>query len=194
MIMALFMKKLFGKLINFFRTDTPKVWKDIEYFNPNWKSRIKEMSKFINPGAVIIDLGCGEMWLKEFITKEERYIPVDYVARDENTIVCDFNKYEYPDAKADTAFVSGCLEYVKDVEWFIRNICLSHQYCILSYCLIEDISNINERVNKTWVNHLSESQINELFIKNGFKLVNKVHASNSLFVFKKNRFFVEEKV
>lgn len=164
-----------------------KHWKDIEYFDSKWKNRIKLMSEYIDEGSKILDLGCGKMWLKEFITEKESYIPVDYVFRGEETIVCDFNMYQYPVVIADTAFVSGCLEYVKDYKWFITEICKQHEKCILSYCTIEYFPENKMRKNLTWNNHLSKEDILMLFKENNFNLVNEklTETNNQLFVFEK---------
>lgn len=185
MIMERFMKKLVGELIKFFKYKPKKNWQDIEYFNPDWKGRIENMSKFVTKGSTLVDLGCGKMWLKEFVTKEEVYIPVDYIKRSNDTIVCDFNKHQYPKVNADTAFISGCLEYILDYKWFVAKLGANHKKCILSYCLIENFPDKSQRIKKTWVNHLNETQICNLFKKNGFKLVNKVSSSNTIFVFEK---------
>jgi hypothetical protein len=171
--------------LNYFRKNKTISWKNIEYFDPNWKKRIKDMSEFIDSGSTIIDLGCGEMWLKEFITGNEVYIPVDYKSRGDGTVVCDFNKYEYPRIDADVAFVSGCLEYIKDYEWFIENICINQKKCILSYCTIEDFPQIPQRTEFTWVNHLSEFQIIKLFEKYSFKLVDKRYGYSTFYIMEK---------
>ena len=185
MIMVIYMKKLIGRVAKFVGYRSKKQWKDIEYFNPQWKERISQMSQFIDSGESVTDLGCGQMWLKEDLDKTSKYIPVDYISRGEGTIICDFNNKEYPKIRSDIAFSSGCLEYIKDYDWFISQISDYHDKCILSYCTVESFPNVDERRQKTWVNDLSDVDIIELFKKNGFELKEKIPQLNTIFVFEK---------
>ena len=169
-------KKIFSK---------PQKWQDIEYFDARWKQRIALMAGFIAENKTVLDLGCGKMWLQEFLPKNCTYLPVDYVARTENTIVCDFNRHEFPVQKADIAFVSGCLEYVVDAKWFIQKITNQVDSCIISYCTTDFFPNIAEREERTWVNHFSEKEVIALFEENGFGMKNKImtDTNNQIFVF-----------
>ena len=134
MIMGLSVRKLIGW---FYKTNE---WKKIEYFDESWKKRIFQMSKYITPSDSIVDYGCGKMWLKEYLQTSNIYSGVDYQKRDEETIVCDFNKKEFPNKNSTVAFVSGCLEYVEDPKWFLNNIASYHNKCIISYCCMDNFS------------------------------------------------------
>ena len=147
-----------------------RTWINIEYFDPSWTKRIKEMSKYIQPGKSIIDLGCGKMWLKQYL-KDNKYFPVDYTDRGEGTIICDFNTGEFPEINADVAFISGALEYVEDPDWFISNVSKRCSECVISYCTIEDYPDVKFRNKQGWVNSYSNQEIIDLFAKFGFKLV-----------------------
>lgn len=162
-------------------------WTQIEYFNPEWKNRIRVMSQYIGSTDSVIDLGCGQMWLKEFLSSSNRYTGVDYQQRDDKTIVCDFNKHEFPKVSADVYFVSGCLEYIKDHETFIEKIAAGCKRCVISYCCIEDFSDIALRRQRAWVNDLGREQLVELFVSKGmvFTCENKTLTNNSIFVFDK---------
>jgi SAM-dependent methyltransferase len=49
------------------------------------------------------------------------YIGIDFVKRSDKTIICDFNKFEFPDVRdADIVFVMGCYEWVRDGRWLLR--------------------------------------------------------------------------
>lgn len=182
--MVIFMKKWIGKFQNKLLKKNVQ-WNEIEYFNPKWKKRIKDMSIFIEDGDSVLDLGCGEMWLREYLNESNKYFGVDYKERGENTIVCDFNKNEYPNIKADVAFISGCLEYIKDYEWFISKLSQSHSKIIISYCTLEEYSNIKDREAKAWVNHLKEEELLSLINSKGFELIHKETGYSTFFVFKK---------
>lgn len=161
-------------------------WKNIEYFNPEWKERIKTMSELLPPGTnSIADLGCGLMWLKEFISKDIKYIGVDYTSRDGETIICDFNKKQFPNLTTDIAFVSGCLEYVNDATWFVKKIAENARGCIISYCVFEEFNDQKFRDQRTWVNSFTEQEIVNLFTMEGFVLKKKLDTKNRIFYFEK---------
>ena len=177
------MKKLIKKCL--FAIGIGRQWQNIEYFDESWRRRIKQMSQYIESGEGVVDLGCGKMWLREYLNGNP-YVPVDYISRDGVSTVADFNKYEYPETGMPVAFVSGTLEYVIDYEWFVKQIALSSRKCILSYCTVEDYPDMAFRKKKTWKNHLSESQVLDLFEKNGMKLQHRDGCSkNRIFVFVK---------
>lgn len=140
----------------------PVNWKDIEYFDQTWKNRIRQMAVFVPPNCSVLDLGCGEMWLREFLTNCV-YIPVDYQARGPETIVCDFNHGEFPDKHADVSFVSGCLEYIEDPPWFIGQIAAHSHACVISYCSIEHFDDPAERAALAWKNSFDAKELISLF-------------------------------
>ena len=72
MIMGAYRKRLIGRLFNFLN-NKKKSWKEIEYFNPQWKERIIRMYEHIKDANSIVDYGCGEMWLKELNEFEIAY-------------------------------------------------------------------------------------------------------------------------
>lgn len=160
----------------------------MEYFDPAWKQRIELMASLIPvESKSVMDLGCGKMWLKAFLPEAVDYIPVDYTDRGAGTIVCDFNQGEFPPHQADTAFISGCLEYVHDYRAFIRLITQHNQHAILSYCSTNYISSQRRRFKQNWVNDLSEADIIRLFEAQNFSLKKLISQENSIFLFKKNQ-------
>lgn len=164
-----------------------KKWQDVEYFDNRWKERIKQMSAFIEPNKKVLDLGCGQMWLKEYLPPNCLYVPVDYILRSNNCIVADFNKKEFPRITTDIAFISGCLEYIKDYTWFIRCVTQCSEQVIISYCTTNEFPAKTIRKRYHWVNHLSAEKLIALFISVGFKLETqaKTNDKNHLFFFTK---------
>lgn len=144
------------------------------------------MASFISPSDSVIDLGCGKMWLRSHLNGNA-YYAVDYKQRDDNTVVADFNKHEFPNLVADVAFISGALEYVEDCEWFVRQVCSCSKRCIVSYCTTEYYPVLSKRTLKAWKSHLSRSALLELFAKNGMRLEaeSTAVAQNPIFVFSK---------
>jgi len=185
------MRHLYNKFISRLgftvRAEAFREWKDIEYFDKTWKNRIRLMASFLPEKVSVLDLGCGEMWLKG-IGEFSEYIPVDYCDRGPGTQVCDFNNGEFPAAKADYAFVSGCLEYVKDADWFVRKISEACDACVISYCTTDYTPSIDVRNERCWVNSFSRGDIIRLFQTVDMCLVQEtIHEpGNNIFMFKKS--------
>ena len=85
---------------------------------------------------------------EQFLPSGCTYYAVDYKKRGEKSIVCDFNKYEFPIIKVDLCFVSGCLEYIEDYKWFIKEISKISNACVISYCTIENFQTLLKEKEK----------------------------------------------
>ena len=159
-------------------------WEKNEYFNPEWESRVALMARHIPKGYSVMDMGCGTMTLKKYLNGN-KYIPVDYKARDEETVVCDFNKQEFPPFCTDVIFISGCLEYIDDPLWFLKQCSFATNRLILSYCTTEEFPVLKERLKKNWKNQLSKNDIITFADEFGFSLESEemTENRNSLFVF-----------
>lgn len=74
-----------------------------EKWNPRMKRIYDLVSSELTDGRLrsVMDLGAGQMYLKTLLPQEVSYLPVDYVRRCLETVVCDFNRYEFPDSEAD---------------------------------------------------------------------------------------------
>jgi coenzyme F420-reducing hydrogenase beta subunit len=103
---------------------------DVELF----RKRIVVMARFLNEqDRSVMDLGAGVMYLRELLGNDVKYYPVDIEKRCEKTIVCDFNKGEFPDIKTDAAVLAGVLEYISDVKTFLSLTAMASDKIILSY-------------------------------------------------------------
>lgn len=154
-------------MLNFrFYTKKP-LWTSTEEFNESWKKRIYKMAADIDIPGAVVDIGCGMMWLESQLNELNDYIPVDFVRRDERTIVLDLNKDTLPEFNASIAFLSGILEYVSDVGRLSQNLIgQGFDKIILSYCTVEKYPNIRWRKKLNWVSHLSIFELIALFTAN----------------------------
>lgn len=153
-------------------------WKDVETFDDAWRRRIQIMAGFVAPDArSILDIGCGRMWLREYIPSTCEYRGLDYVSRGDGCLVCDLNRSEFPSGSVDVAFISGCLEYVKDYRWFLRTVAGSiRKQVILSYCVVDRFDNMPQRRASAWVSDLSEAMLLSECELAGLRLVTKAEA------------------
>lgn len=159
------LRMILGMVRKCFRQPT---WKKIEYFDDAWKSRIRLMAGLIEEEKIVLDIGCGKMWLREYLSPSSTYLGCDYVARDKDTIVCDLNAREFPGVSADVCFVSGCFEYVEDPGWFVERLAACAPSLIVSYCTRELSPNLRTRKSLGWVNHLRKSELIALVESKGF--------------------------
>ena len=177
--------RVFDRLLRRITATRSSGWKNAEYFDPVWKHRIAQMVDLMPAGEAlaVMDLGCGRMWLRDYLPQGYQYIPVDYTDRGEGTILCDFSRHEFPERRADICFVSGCLEYVADPAWFAGRIAAQAGCCVLSYCTTDYTPDIGVRQKRNWVNHLNRDSLVSLFENTGLRLQREIPQENSLFLF-----------
>lgn len=104
--------------------------------NLHWDKRARMMVSMI-PDDVksIVDFGCGNRRLENYLNPDITYMGLDYISRGKDTIVCDVNTEKLPVIDADCAFMAGFLCYVSDLENFLRQ--LNYKYLLMSYSGIE---------------------------------------------------------
>ncbi len=113
-------------------SNMPAKWRggneeSLGYEQKSWRKRIVHMYKFITAeDRSVMDLGAGHMHLKKLLDEGVQYIPVDYKKNAEDTIVCDFNRYQFPDKAVDVIVCAGILGYIQDLEWFL--------HCVVTHC------------------------------------------------------------
>ena len=150
-----------------------KQWKDydnmIDFSFGRWDYRVQTVASCIGTDIKsVMDLGAGAMSLKKYLDSTVAYFPVDYCKRQENTIVCDFERREFPDKKADCIVASGILEYISDLDWFVEQICNHCEKAVISYISIEMMRDFSIRQHEGWRNNYSLVQLIRLFLKHQF--------------------------
>lgn len=141
-----------------------------KYFDLNsTQHRVRMMAEWIDEqDKSVIDFGAGNMFLKSLLCETVNYIPIDYVKRFPETIVCDFNADPFPDIIADVGFLSGIISYIEEPYEFIANLCLFIKRKVIvnlpSY-LGSSIGKFNGSAN-----NLTDNELIEIFKNNGFEL------------------------
>ena len=174
-------------LSKFWKKDTSTNFKRWSKLKNSWDDRIVVMARFIKPNSSVLDLGCGVLALKKYLPQDCSYQPCDVVSRDETTIVCDFNKNEFPPFKKyDYIFCSGLLEYVNDLSSFMMHIASYSDRMVVSYAVKIEDQTIAQREKLDWVNHFNRQQFEDIMRKPGFKIM---HAED----WKKQRIYYLER-
>jgi SAM-dependent methyltransferase len=165
-------------------------WLDPNEFMDIWDKRAKRAAEFIPRGSTVLDLGCGKMAIQGFLPRGCRYIGCDLTARSEDTVVCDFNRGEFPKNDATVATVItmlGLLEYIIDIPRFFANLGeLRPRRVIASY---HPTDLYKKKWRDEWLSHLSERELLESFEGARLKLKHKIRLPNSerLYVFRAPR-------
>lgn len=161
-------------------------WVEVERFDPAWRVRISQMARHIGQGeGTVADLGCGPMWLKEYLPPGVGYIGVDYRDRGPGCVVCNLDQESFPDLNAQVYFISGCLEYMSEPEAFVSSVARRARKCIVSYCGLDYFGKRRERLRRGWRNHLLNSELAALFVRYGMRQVSVelTASNNAVFVF-----------
>lgn len=130
-----------------------------------YETRVRAMASYIVPyGGVtrVLDLGCGDHCLRKYLHGYTQYYPVDKVQFKTpcgiNT-VCDLNenpKLVLQLGRVHYAFCSGILEYITDIEEFMKIISIAADNVILSYntTTVQDLKQgaRSSRLDQGWVN------------------------------------------
>jgi hypothetical protein len=96
------------------------------------------------------------MWLEPMLKLGNPYIPLDYVRRDDRTLVVDLNADPLPEVDAEFVYMSGVLEYLHDVPGFLRRLAARrYRRILLTYCTLECWWKMSVRQSLNWVSHES---------------------------------------
>jgi hypothetical protein len=157
------------------QTDTAR-WLDPAQLEQAWNQRARLAADFIPSGAAVLDLGCGAMALEQFLPPACTYLPCDLVARDQRTLVCDFNAGNFPVAESATHItVLGVLEYIYDLPTFLHRLRVYARPVVLSYNPT-DLTGSIDRPALGWVNHLGFMELERalraagLFVISGLQI------------------------
>lgn len=106
-----------------------KTWENI---SENWYEKQSQIARLrarcaaslidVRSTDSVIDLGAGKCLLKDYLPESIKYIPVDYISENNDAIICNFNKYQFPPISVDCICLLGVSRLVDDLEWFVEMI------------------------------------------------------------------------
>lgn len=140
----------------------------------------------------VADYGAGKKYIKEYLPKTVNYYPIDYVDRGDNTVICDFNKGQFPNIFADLSTCTGVLVYIELADELISHICEHTAHTVIfSTITIEGFPDIDARRYLGICNDFTEQQIVHKFFTHKFELKDKKYeisgnTTMTFFLFKKN--------
>lgn len=128
------------------------------------RAKYKIVSKMIpDECKLVADLGAASGMLEQYLKENVMYLPVDYMKIREDEIVCDLNKYEYPDICEDSnkscIVLCGIIQCVKDWKWLLKRSTEAADNVIISHNDIVRINRDFRREHLTWKNAVFNHQI-----------------------------------
>lgn len=169
------------------------VWSDLDG-NIDWdlmRFRVEMFSEWITADIKsVTDYGAGKMFLQEYLNSGIKYYPIDYIQRNEQTILCDLNSGDFPKIKTDATICSGVLEFIYTAELLLKHVCENtNKIVILSYLTIDKFPNIGGRRASAYVSDLSEKQIVDLMASKNFflekNISDPINNACTVYMFKK---------
>jgi tetratricopeptide (TPR) repeat protein len=146
-------------------------WQDPAQLESAWNRRAQLAADLIPSGAYVLDLGCGSMALEGLLPPRCTYVPCDLVARDDRTLVCDFNAGEFPFTRHFTHVTAlGVIEYIYDLPSFLRDLRATNRPVVLSYNPA-DMTRHLDRPALGWVNHLSLAELENALEEAGLAVI-----------------------
>jgi len=135
----------------------------------SWIARAKLAAQYIPDYSKVLDLGCGAMYLKNFLPPHAVYVGSDLVDRDGTTIVCDYNRGELPSpsVRYDLVTLLGVLEYIADPNHFLRSLWRYDADLLFTYTLADGMSQ-EYRASLGWINHLLFDDLMSILINTRF--------------------------
>lgn len=103
------------------------------------------------------------------------YTPSDLKARDARTIVCDYDKGQFPGFRAiggavDRVVAMGVLEYMGQPRLFLRALRRYQARALLTYCCV-DLAPLFAREAQGWRNHLTLRELRAAVEAEGFTIL-----------------------
>ncbi len=134
----------------------------------DWNARAALAAEWLGDQTSIADLGCGTMTLERYLRPDQIYIPVDVVARDHRTIVCDLNREVPPATAAGSAACLGLIEYLHRPKEVLGNLGLHYGAMVVSYCVTDAPEPLHNRRAHAWVNDFDTAGLENLFREAGW--------------------------
>ena len=148
-----------------------------------WSPRAAFAARMLSDAESIADLGCGHMLLERFLRPDQRYVPVDLVARCSRTVVCDFNRDQLP-ALGVTHFAAlGLLEYIYNLDSFLRAVRGQFVGGVATFYVCRGTTE-TERLGAGWVNHHTEQEIRQVLEATGFTIQEAFEWASSHLMFR----------
>ena len=112
-------------------------------------------------GGSVLDLGCGLMFLRDYLAPGTAYIPMDLMARGPRCLVGDLNQGHFPKGRVDAVTMLHLLEYIHDPGALLSWARTVTGRLVLTYVPVERVGGKDRRVSG-FFNDLTVSGLSSL--------------------------------
>jgi hypothetical protein len=153
---------LFSSSSGLVRIGSRDYWRDRQSYPDDWQARSAQAARFISPGAVVLDIGCGpHMALRHYVPAGCSYIPADIYQWAPEVRPVDVDANVFPEGMFDCVVLLGVLEFLTKPELafaFARNCATA---MVVSYCH-PATSDLESRQVNGWINAFSMEDFRKL--------------------------------
>jgi hypothetical protein len=146
-------------------------WRGPKQLEPVFGRRRARMIVAANlkPGAVLLDLGCGTAAMRKMLSKASSHLPADVAVRAPLFVTSDIYRGELPPGGEATHVAAlGVLEYVDDLEDFLKGLRAYNLPIFVSYYATDDTGDV-DRESLGWKNAYRRNELMRMFIAAGFQ-------------------------
>jgi hypothetical protein len=140
-----------------------------------WARRAAFVAERLGAVDGVADMGCGLMTLERYLAPGTLYVPVDLVARDERTIVCDFNSEPPPATGMPAATCLGLLGYLDDPERFLSALADLHQIAFVTYKATDAPGARADRRAMGMRTDFSTAAMEQMLVRTGWTIASSHH-------------------
>lgn len=144
-------------------------WNNPLNFKKEWTERARIVAGLIDPGSRVLDLGCGQMELEVHMPPGCDYIPADIGMRDDRTLLCDLNRGQLPQVRADVATMLGVIEYIHAPGDLFRLLATRWPRLVMTYNPA-DLDGPRDRRIHGWLCDLTSAEMVQAACTAGFDL------------------------
>jgi hypothetical protein len=146
-------------------------WQDRNSYPEDWEPRSVQAARFITPGWIVLDLGCGpHMALRRHLPPDCTYRPADLYQWTAEVAHADIDANVFPDGRFDCMVILGVFEYLAKPQLAFRFGRERASAMVISYChpLTADH---RSRARAGWVNAFSPDELGNLAADNGWDIL-----------------------
>jgi hypothetical protein len=146
-------------------------WLDETQYEAGWQARAGRAVELAKGARWVCDIGCGPQFLRGLLPPGSVYLPADLRRWTPDTAEIELNAGRLPVRYlelSDVCFLLGVLEYLLDVEGFVRALSARVELVVFSYNPAELVP--DDRAAMGWLNAMTTSQLTEAFRRAGLRL------------------------
>lgn len=157
-------------------------WSDWANLEDGALERAQAAARYLAAGDKVLDLGCGQMRLREALGPEAAYSSADLVPWAPETLAVDLNQGQFPEGRFDCVALLEVLEFLHDPLWVLEQARRAAPSLLLTYRLRQGEMEMARRT-RGWVNDWDYPAFREALDKTGWRMkIRLAVAETTLFV------------